>query len=144
MARRWAVVSAPSTSLRHMTAPDSIRPAELDPPTMTRLAFVRLLFQQGTDQSQLPEPLNATSVLSLHDASELLLGAIADHLGASLPKHLPFMDHWKNLSPDRLPGGVELPARQRMDRVNELRNALKHKGTLPSKAAVELTCADVR
>jgi hypothetical protein len=31
-----------------------------------------------------------------------------------------------------------------MDRVNELRNALKHKGTLPSKAAIELAWADVR
>jgi hypothetical protein len=111
---------------------------------MGRLAFVRLLFQQGIDQSQLPEPLNATSVLSLHDASELLLGAIADQLGASLPRHLAFMDHWKALGPDKLAAGVELPARQRMDRVNELRNALKHKGTLPSKAAVELACADVR
>jgi hypothetical protein len=111
---------------------------------MTRLAFVRMLFLQGIDQSQQPEPLNATSVLSLHDASELLLGAIADHLGVSLPKqHVGFMDHWKYLGPAQLPGGSELPLRQRMDRVNDVRNALKHKGTLPSKTAIELTCADV-
>jgi hypothetical protein len=127
-----------------VSADQPSRASGLDPSTVTRLAFIRLLFQQGVDQAQLPEPLNATSVLSLHDASELLLGAIADQLGASLPKHLAFMDHWKYLSPGKLPGGVDLPARQRMDRVNELRNALKHKGILPSKAAVELACADVR
>jgi len=127
-----------------MTAPTSSHAGKLDPPTMTRLAFVRLLFQQGIDASQLPEPLNTTSVLSLHDASELLLGTIADHIDASLPKNATFMDHWRLLSPNRLSRGIELPARQRMDRVNELRIAFKHKGIMPSKTAIELSCTDVK
>jgi len=115
----------------------------VDPQTMERLAFIRLLYQQGIEQSRQPEPLNVTSVLSLHDASELFLGLAADKLGASLPRFVPFMDYWKLLSPDKLSGGVELPARQRMDRLNELRNGLKHRGTLPSAASVDLACADV-
>jgi len=66
--------------------------ADLDQQMIKRLAFVRMLYQQGVEQARLPEPLNATSLLSLHDAAELLLGAMADKLDASLPHHLPFMD----------------------------------------------------
>jgi hypothetical protein len=80
----------------------------------------------------------------LHDAAELLLGALADKLGASLPNHLPFMDYWRQLDPRVLSGGVKLPARQRMDRVNAQRNLLKHKGVLPGAAAIDQACSDVR
>lgn len=116
----------------------------IDPSVMRRLAFIRQLFQQGITQSGLPEPLNATAVLSVHDASELLLVVIADQLKASLPKHTTFMDYWRQLEPSRFAGGVVLPARQRMERLNELRNGLKHNGVMPSIPAVNDACADAR
>lgn len=53
---------------------------------MKRLAFVQMLFLQGVEQSRLPEPLNVTSVLTLHDASELFLGMAAEKLGARLSR----------------------------------------------------------
>jgi hypothetical protein len=115
-----------------------------DPATMSRLAFLRQLYQQGAEQSRLPEPLNATAVLSVHDASELFLVLAAEHLNASLPKHVAFMDYWKLLDPAKLPDGVALSGQQRMGRLNELRNGLKHRGTMPSVAAVTQACADVR
>jgi hypothetical protein len=116
----------------------------VDAQMMQRLAFARQVFLQGIEQSHLPEPLNVTSVLSIHDATELFLVLAGEKLGASLPKHVLFMDYWKLLGPANLPGGVELPARQRMDRLNELRNALKHRGVMPSLAAVDQACSDVR
>ncbi len=115
----------------------------IDPLIMKRLAFIQMLYQQGIDQSHLPEPLNAASMLTLHDASELFLVLASEKLGTSLPRMVPFMDYWKRLSPDNLPGGVALSAQQGMERLNDLRNGLKHRGTLPSTAAIDQACGDV-
>ena len=110
---------------------------------MERLAFIRMLYQQGMELSRLPEPLSASSVLTLHDASELFLVLAGEHLNASLDKQTQFMAYWKMLSPQKLSPGVTLPSQQQMSRLNELRNALKHHGTLPSRAAIDQACADV-
>lgn len=119
-----------------MTAP------AVSPLTMSRLGFIRMLYQQGIDQAARPEPLNATSVLTLHDATELLLALSAEHLGANQPRE--FMKYWTELDPANLPGGVKLTGRQGMNRLNSIRVALKHHGTIPGSAAVELACNDVR
>src|SRR6266702_4400608 len=111
---------------------------------MERLAFIRLLFRHAVNQAALPAPLDAGSVLTLHDAVELFFVLAGEHLGASLPQHIQFMAYWKELAPVKLPNGLKLPAEQQMSRLNELRKALKHHGTLPSKAAVDQACADVR
>jgi hypothetical protein len=116
----------------------------IDPLIMKRLAFIHMLYQKGIDQSRLPEPLNATSMLTLHDASELFLVLVGEKLGASLDRMVPFMAYWKRLSPDNLPSGVALSGQQGMQRLNDLRNGLKHHGILPSTAAIDQACSDVR
>ncbi|HUZ54093.1 MAG TPA: hypothetical protein VMU94_16405 [Streptosporangiaceae bacterium] len=63
---------------------------------------------------------------------------------ASLPRHTQFMEYWKALSPAKLPNGVEMAGQQKMSRLDDLRNGLKHHGSLPGKAAVDQACADVR
>jgi hypothetical protein len=110
-----------------------------DPVTMSRLAFVRLLYLQGVTQAQLPEPLNFTSVLTFHDAVELFLVLAADHLRAPLPRRDPnFLEYWQVLRPTAtFTDGVELSGHPGMDRLNRHRNALKHAGAMPSRAAVE-------
>lgn len=117
----------------------------LDLLTMKRLAFIRMLFFQGIEQSRLPEPLNAMSVLSLHDASELFLVLAAEKLGADLPHgQVQFMKYWAFLHPTKLAGGVALSGETGMRRLNDLRNALKHGGAVPSAMAVAQACEDVR
>jgi len=111
---------------------------------MSRLAFVRLFFQQGIDQSRQPEPLNVTSVLSLHDSAELFLQLTTDNCGISLPRFVHFMDYWKKLDPAVQPAGVKLSGERAMTRLNDLRNAFKHHGTLPSISAIQQACSDVR
>ena len=116
-----------------------------DPLMMKRLAFIQMLFFQGIEQSRLHEPLNVTSVLTLHDASELFLGMAAEKLGARLSRRqVPFMEYWTLLDPSKLPGGVVLSGAKGMRRLNDLRNALKHSGTMPSATAVSQACEDVR
>ena len=109
----------------------------ISPQTMSRLGFIRMLYQQGVNQSQAPEPLNAKCVLSLHDTTELFLVLAAEHLRISLPKYMSFMDYWKLLDPAKQPAGVKLTSEQQMNRLNDLRNALKHHGTQPSFAAIQ-------
>ena len=89
-----------------------------DPLTMKRLAFIQMLFFQGIEQSRLPEPLNVTSVLSLHDASELFLVLAAEKLGAPLShRQVPFIEYWTLLNPSNLPGGVVLSGAKEMRRL---------------------------
>src|SRR5215469_14591006 len=118
--------------------------APITPHTMSRLVFIRMLYQQAIEQSKLPEPLSASAVLGLHDASELFLALAAEHLKASPHKNISFMDYWKLLDPANLPSGVKLSVSQGMNRLNALRVQLKHHGTMPSRAAIDLACADVR
>lgn len=118
--------------------------ARIDPNTMSRLGFIRVLYQQAMDQSQLPEPLNAQAVLTMHDTVELFLTVAADHLSAPINRNTNFMDYWRLLDPANLPGGVVLGNKHGMDRLNALRVALKHHGTMPSAGAVELARADTR
>jgi hypothetical protein len=107
------------------------------------LVFIRLLYMQGIEQSQLPEPLAFSSVLSFHDAVELFLVLTGEHLGASLNERLEFMGYWKDLGPSKLPNGVELSVQVGMDRLNRLRKNFKHVGALPGLAAIEQVRADV-
>jgi hypothetical protein len=133
-----------------MTHPQLPQPSEpvpaarLDPNTMSRLGFILVLYQQAMDQGQLPEPLNAQAVLTMHDVVELFLTVAADHLNAPVTRNTNFMDYWRLLDPANLPGGVVLGNRHGMDRLNALRVALKHHGTMPATAAVNLARADVR
>jgi hypothetical protein len=115
----------------------------IDPQTMKRLAFIRLLYQQGVDQTRLPEPLTFTSALSFHDAVEHFLILAGEHLGANLPDHIQFMKYWTELNPKKLNGGVDLSGKVGMDRLNRLRNGFKHAGALPSLAAIEQARTDV-
>ncbi len=111
----------------------------LDTSTMNRLAFIRMLYQQGVEQARRPEPLSFASLLSFHDCVELFLVLAVDHLRAPLPRRDPnFLDYWQILRrTETFPAGVELSGQPGMDRLNRYRNALKHAGAFPSREAVE-------
>jgi hypothetical protein len=118
--------------------------AALAPQTMQRLAFIRLLHQQGTDQSRLPEPLNFTCVLILHDAIELFLMLTAEHLGISVKEKDPFvLRYFDGLHPRNNNGqGVDLSGRNGVKRLTDLRNAFKHANTWPGPQGIEQSRTD--
>jgi hypothetical protein len=106
-----------------MTSPAPGQVAQPSPAIMSRLAFVRLFFQQGIDQSRQPEPLNVGSVLTLHDTAELFLQVIAEHRGVNMPRFVHFHEYWRLLDPARDPNGVALSGERPMIRLNDLRTA---------------------
>jgi hypothetical protein len=115
----------------------------LDPLTVQRLAFIRFVYEQGVSQADQPEPLSATAVLSFQDAVELFLRLAAEHLHVNLPTDVKFAEHWAKLEPALLPAQTQLPSKNAMDRMNRLRIELKHRGTIPSRTAIEQARGDV-
>jgi hypothetical protein len=55
----------------------------LNASTMSHLAFVRMLYQQGVEQARRPEPLSYASLLSFHDSVELERQTIGTYLALS-------------------------------------------------------------
>lgn len=111
---------------------------------MQRLAFIRLLVGQATDQSHQPEPLSASCILTYHDAVELFLILASEHLKANLPERGKLTQRFfDGLHPDKLgSAGVDLAGRKGVDRLSALRNTIKHDAALPAAQQVEQSRSD--
>lgn len=110
---------------------------------MKNLAFIRLLYRQGIEQSLLPEPLSFTSVLTFHDAVEMFLIVTAEHLGAVVKDRDPFIKRFfEGLHPDNFTDGVELRGQYGIKRLNDLRNGFKHTAGFPGPLAIADAKAD--
>ncbi len=105
-----------------------------------RLAFIRYLYKVGVEQSNQPEPLNAVSLLSFHDAAELFLHLAAEHCKVTT-KDIKFMDYWDKID-QNIPSG-QITQKGPMRRLSEARAQLKHHGTAPSKLDMEAFRATV-
>jgi hypothetical protein len=99
--------------------------------TMRRLAFIRYLYGVAVDQSRLPEPMCAASVLTFHDAIEQFLILACEHKNLPVKTSVDFMGYWEFLSPKLQPDGLtQKPAMTRLDKA---RGNLKHRGIRPSR-----------
>jgi hypothetical protein len=106
---------------------------------MQRLAFIRLLVQQGVEQAAKPEPMAAAAILTFHDAVELFLMLTSEHLDVTVPDRGPFVPrYFDSLHPDKVgPKGIDLAGRLGVKRLTDHRNAFKHAAAFPSGSAVE-------
>lgn len=109
----------------------------LDQIKMNRLAFVRLLYRQAVEQSQLPRPLSAASILTFHDTVEQFLILATEHLRASGVGRGGILQYWNVLKPRPDFNGVELSGQHGISRLNSLRNNLKHVGAMPSQEDID-------
>lgn len=117
-------------------------PTPLSPQTIERLAFIRVLHQQGVDQSRLPEPLNFGCVLTFHDCIELFLLLASEQLRVTVPgKGQGFVEKHFNPINSAL-GDRELTGRKGVGRITDQRNAFKHANLWPSAQAIEGFRAD--
>lgn len=108
----------------------------LDPQIVrTRLAFVRYLFRLGIEQSRLPYPGQAASILALHDAVELFLHLASEHASVTGKQDVGFMEYWERLAGANPP--LHLGGKISMNKLNRARVSLKHFGMPPSPSDVD-------
>lgn len=105
----------------------------LPTPTMRRLTIIKYLYTQGLEQEQKGGPLAGLALLPFHDAVELFLQVAAETHQLKLPKKVEFLDYWTEFSKADRP----LRYQQPMQRFNNARVEVKHRGTLPSQHDVE-------
>lgn len=106
----------------------------MDKSITRRLAFTKYVYRIAVEQSEKPEPMSATSVLSFHDAIELFMQLASEYLDTGQAQ-ITFMQYWDILS-KKSPKG-ELTQKESIRRLNKARISLKHNGTLPSKLDIE-------
>lgn len=104
-----------------------------------RLAFIQYLAVSASQKSKEPEPFCWVSILQFHDAVELFLELTAEKLKVTKSsKDLRFHEYWGAINPILKDlGKGELTQRIQIDKLNEVRVALKHHGTSPSRKAIE-------
>jgi hypothetical protein len=99
-----------------------------------RLAFIKYLYGLAAEQSKAAEPMNAVSLLMMHDAVELFLVLAAESYNVST-KDREFMGYWDVLK-GKLPNG-DLSLKEPMRRLNTARVNLKHRGIMSSRIDIE-------
>jgi len=80
-------------------------------------------------QAERNEMSQSICVLLMHDAVELLMIAILDHLNVAVPKRREFMDFWTLV---KQATQQDAPDKTAMESLNTIRVGLKHKGVLPN------------
>jgi len=73
------------------------------------------------------------AVLLLHDAVEILMIAILDHLNINAKKNREFMAFWTLVKQD---GHPDAPDKAAMESLNTIRVGLKHKAIIPNSRDV--------
>jgi hypothetical protein len=104
----------------------------IKPETMERLVFVKHLYETGVDQSQSVNPLNAKSILTLHDAAELFLYLVSEEVGFKAPYQ--FMEYWGKVKQH---SSMKLGQKSEMNRLNKARTNLKHQGIRPGQSDID-------
>jgi hypothetical protein len=84
-------------------------------------------------QAESNEMSLSISLLLMHDAVELLMLAVLDHLQAAPKKKREFMDFWSDI---KQAGHANPPDFVAMESLNKLRVGLKHNGILPRSQTV--------
>lgn len=99
-----------------------------------RLSIAKYLFQLGWNQSQQPESIAFSSILSFHDAIEIFLKLAAEKENIK-SENFRFLEYWDKIS--------TLTLKESMRHLNERRVNLKHKGILPAKQDLEISRVNV-
>ncbi len=104
----------------------------MTPDKVKRLTYSKYLFRRAKSFQQIGNELSsAEAVLAAHDAAEMLMQVICDHLGINSSDN--FMKFWEIV---RAKTDSEPPHKSAMDRLNNLRVGFKHKGNLPNSSVV--------
>jgi hypothetical protein len=99
-----------------------------------RLAFIKHVLNAALDHARLADPFCSNAIVGLHDAVEVFVQMIAEHVGAAVSKKADFLEYWPAI---RESLGAELPLQPAMKRLNQARVGLKHSGIRPTRDQIE-------
>ncbi|HTA77248.1 MAG TPA: hypothetical protein VK791_08835 [bacterium] len=104
---------------------------------LRRLAFIKYLFGLANDQVVSPHPLNAVSILTMHDSVELFLELAARHLDVEKPnkQEIFFIQYFELINKKMTE--VKLSRQIDIGRLNKQRVGLKHDGIIPSESDIK-------
>jgi hypothetical protein len=88
-----------------------------------------VLEKAASIQAESSEMSFSISLLLMHDAIELMMLAVLDHLKVNVKNKREFLDFWSDI---KQAGQPEPPDRIPMEALNKLRVGLKHNGNLPN------------
>jgi hypothetical protein len=94
-----------------------------------RLCIIKKLFQLGVQQADLPEILSFSSVLTFHDSIDMFMQLAVEKNNITDSIGLPLMQYFKVMPQLVLEASVQ--------KINERRKNLKHRGQIPAKIEVE-------
>lgn len=89
-----------------------------------RLTYIKYLYQQGVEQSKLPEVIAGFALMQFHDCIEMFLLLVAENLGKKDYAKWSFMQYWTEIG--------TLTMRDAMNTMKQRRVSLKHHGSFPS------------
>lgn len=109
-----------------------------------RLAYIKHLFKQGIEQSKLPETINYTCILSFHDAIDWFMNLACLKRGISDSKKIDIVNASRgNKKPKSMIALMDyfiilsdLQVASEVEKINKLRNSLKHDFVLPSRTGI--------
>jgi hypothetical protein len=118
----------------------------VSPDIRKRLLYAKYFLSRAKkDQNDRNELAVAACLLLMHDATELLMLAVTDHLG--IGSNWKFMEFWEKLKQS---GHKEAGHKTPIGQLNDMRVSLKHKGILPRPQSVrdlfprvEIFCEEV-
>lgn len=107
----------------------------LDEAKMRRLAMTQYMYMMAVDQSRQPEPLYMVGLLLFHDAVELFVALVSEHLNAGKTGQ-DLMAYWEFIN-QKLPAGKDLGQKDSMTRLSKARSNWKHHGIRVSATEID-------
>jgi hypothetical protein len=107
----------------------------LDEAKMRRLAMIQYMYTMAIDQSRQPEPINMIGLLLFHDAVELFVALVSEHLHTG-KIGLDVMAYWEFID-QKLPTGQEFGHKDSMARLSKARGSWKHLGMRISATEID-------
>ena len=107
---------------------------KLLPDIHRRIVNAKYVFERAVSiQNENNEMSLSIALLLTHDAIELLMLAVLDHVQAASKKRRDFMDFWPDM---KQAGKADPPDFMAMEALNKLRVGLKHNGNVPNPKTV--------
>ena len=94
---------------------------------LQRLSFIKYLYMKGEEQSRQAEVVAGFSILAFHDAIEMFLMLVYEHLDCGNDKNYKTIDDYLGNIPD-------IKMKESVKSLNNCRKSLKHQGLMPAKA----------